>query len=60
MVKTLWCLASPAGQHREIIGQQGVISAGGTGALLLQPRLYTLNTNKSNAVEPLSQFTHEI
>lgn len=51
MVKTLWCLASPAGQHGEIIRQQGVISAGGTGALLLQPRLYTLLVEAVSALQ---------
>lgn len=47
--KTLWDYAPPAGQHGEVVRQQGVVSAGGTRALLLQPRLYTLRTNTAGA-----------
>lgn len=39
--------AFPAEQSGELLGQQGVVSAGGTGALLLQPRPDALNRTRT-------------
>lgn len=46
---TSWSLTFPARQNREILRQQRMISAGGTGALLLQPGPDTLKTQPSTA-----------